>query len=210
MTPIVIDADAVHCLRSFGLLDGLERFVAANQLTPEPLLCMGCVARRELNPIQDEVKRLEALGVLKVSEVLARSPTSVQLRQLRERHRGIDKGEAEAIAWLVTTGLRLPFVSCDVRAREIARAERITAWDVLDLVHEWIAASVLSLDAASDRLVDWSDDRGARWRPRDFVGVEATLRQRYGQGFLLLFDARRGRGTAPDQLADSATAATRA
>jgi hypothetical protein len=112
MTPVVIDADAINCLRSFGLLGDIARFVVANPTTPNPLLCVGYVARHELNPICEEIERLEALGVLEV------------------------------------------------------------------------------VDAARTRLVAWSDDRGSRWRPRDFEGVEPTLRRRYGLGFLVGFADR--------------------
>jgi predicted nucleic acid-binding protein len=185
MTPVVIDADAVHCLRSFGLLVDLERFIVASGANASPLLCVGYVARHELNPIHDELERLEALGVLSVVTVLAKSPASNMRRELRRRHIGIDKGEAEAIAWLLTQERAHPFVSCDVRARRIAADERLRAWDVLDLVHEWIAAGVLSSEEARLRFVAWSDDRGGRWRPRDFEGVEATLRRRYGASYLV-------------------------
>lgn len=190
MTPVVIDADALNCLRSFGLLEGLEQFVLANATKPEPLRCVGYVARHELNPIQDYIARLQATGVLGVLEIPARSAASEQWRQLRRKYPGIDKGEAEAIAWLLTAEAKLPFVSCDIRARHIANQERLRAWDPLDLVHEWIASGVLSLAAACAKLVAWSDDRGARWRPRDYQGVEATLRQRYGGGYLTRLEER--------------------
>lgn len=190
MTPAHIDADAMNCLRSFGFLEDLEHFVAANPGISEPLLCVAGVARRELNPIQRDILRLETAGVLKVVEVLARSPASQQLRRLREKHRGIDRGEAEAIAWLLAANRVIPFVSCDRRARGIANEEGLPAWDILDLVHEWKVAGVLSLGTACHKLAAWSDDRSAPWRPRDFQGVEGTLRQRYGPKYLVGFEDR--------------------
>lgn len=185
MTPVVIDADAVNCLRSFGLLGDVERFIAANPRSTQPLLCVGYVARHELNPISSEIERLERTGVLKVVDVLARSPASEERRALLRRHPGIDKGEAEAIAWLRATSSELPFVSCDREARRIASDERLIAWDALDLVHEWIAGGVLPLETARTRLAAWSDNPGAPWRPRDFEGVEPTLRRRYGRRYLV-------------------------
>jgi predicted nucleic acid-binding protein len=190
MTPVVIDADAVNCLRSFGLLHDLEQFIVANSIATKPLLSVGYVARHELNQISNEIERLEKVGVLGVVDVLARSPASVARRALLQRHPGVDKGEAEAIAWLLTNARELPFVSCDVEARRIALVERLTAWDTLDLVHEWIVGGVLSLETARTKLAAWSDNPGARWRPRGFEGVEATLRQRYGQCYLVGFENR--------------------
>lgn len=190
MTPVVIDADAFHCLRSFGLLGYLEGFCRNGTAPSAPLLCVGYVAHHELNAIHAEIERLVATGVIRVLQIATRSPSSTAGRELRQRHRGIDKGEAEAIAWLLTENPRFPFVSCDVRARRIAHDEGIVAWDPLDLVHEWIIAGVLSADDARSRLVSWTDDPHARWRPRDFRGVEETLRQRFGHEYLVRFEDR--------------------
>ncbi len=184
MTPAAIDADAIHCIRTFGLIAELEGHLATAGVVLPLLICTGYVARHELNPIAGKVAEWEASGLLRIEDVLARSPASQTRRALQERHRGMDKGEAEMIAWILSCSPSTPFVSCDVRALAIARRERVQAWDVLDLVHEWLASRVVTLEAAHACLASWVDDPKARWRPRGFRGIEPTLRDRYGRNYL--------------------------
>ncbi|MCA9707954.1 MAG: hypothetical protein KDK70_19030 [Myxococcales bacterium] len=184
MTPVVVDADAVHCMRTFGLLEHVSK-------TPlPPLVCTGYVAHHELNPLASEVAAWEAAGLLRVESIPTRSPASRMRRALRERHRGIDKGETEMIAWILACSPTTPLVSCDVRARAIAAQERIVAWDVLDLVHEWLACSIVAIEDARRCVLPWLDDPKARWRPRDFDGLELTLRNRYQDAYLQPFQHR--------------------
>jgi hypothetical protein len=190
VTPVVLDADALHCLRSYGLSTELEKHVATAAVEAAPLICTSFVAHHELNPLAKEVEQWTSLGLLEIKDVPSRSLASEFRRELRRRHRGIDKGEAEIISWIVTSSRGTPFVSCDVRAREIARAEKILAWDVLDAIHEWLACKMLHHDAAQRCVAPWSDDPHARWRPRDFDGLEATLRKRYGNAYLSPLERR--------------------
>lgn len=177
MTTAAIDADAFFCVHSFDLLAKLSR--AAGPL----ILCTGYVARIELNDLADELERLTASGLLEIKTIRPKSPAGRRLRQLRKQHRQIHKGEAETLAWIMEESPKTPFVTCDSRARVFARECRVRGWDVLDLVHEWLAQAILTPEVVEASLSEWVDDPHSRWRPKDFISVDRTLRQRYGSEF---------------------------
>lgn len=180
----------MHCIRTFGLLAAVERQAQVAVVSSPPLICTGFVAHHELNSIADEVASWQACGLLRVEDVPSRSPASLRRRSLRQAHPGMDKGETEMLAWILACSPSTPFVSCDARALMIATAERVFAWDVLDLVHEWLACGLISMDTARECLAPWNDDPKARWRPKKFQGIEPTLRSRYESGYLQPLEVR--------------------
>lgn len=85
MTSVAIDADALHCIRSFGLLDRAASHVETTT-DPSPLLiCTGFVARQELNLIARDLTEWEVTGLLRIQDVPSRSPASDYLGPLALR-----------------------------------------------------------------------------------------------------------------------------
>lgn len=108
MCIILIDADAFLFARSLGLLELLE---ATHEVWPKPTLrCTATIARNELNTVQELVQKLEALGLLRVEHILARTPAARLKREIQDKCR-VHKGEAEAIAWACSVGSDRPVVS---------------------------------------------------------------------------------------------------
>jgi predicted nucleic acid-binding protein len=175
VTPVVLDADAFLCLRALGLLEPVLRSPSA----PKPtVVLLGYVANNELHDVTDLVRALEDTGALSIERVLARSPESRAVRHLRQRHR-IHKGEAEAIAWLISRPEeRIPFVSCDGGARRAAVKEKLQAWTVVDLACCWVELGLASSELCDNAFQAWVDDPHAPWRTPGFTTFAAELSKR--------------------------------
>ena len=164
MTLPVVDADAFLLARRVGLI---ERLIAGP--IREVLFVMtGRIARNELNAVQREVTKLEQSGRLVVETILARSEESKRAKTLTRQ--GVDRGEAEAIAWIISQAdpSGFAFVSCDNKARMTAGAEGVAAWDVLDLTGHWHRVGLVGLEQIDEMFREWQDNPKSAWRPADF------------------------------------------
>jgi predicted nucleic acid-binding protein len=173
--PILFDADAFLCVRKISLLRLLEAAPSSQQ----QWLMTEYVARHELNTVAQEILAFEQRGRLKVEAVAVRgSSAAARFKQLRVD--GVDKGEAEAIAWAM--GLdpaeRPLFISNDRDARAVGRANAVPSGDVMDLVVEMIVSDVAPKDLVREAVAVWDDKRQDLCRPGDYQGFEATYARR--------------------------------
>ncbi len=162
---LLIDTDALLSVRSLSVLREMHAAPA-----PSGVLVMGqYAARHELCDIASEINALEVSGHLSVQAVERRTPADRLYRQLKDA--GVDKGEAEAIAWaaLMPEPDRPTFISVDVRARAAAIKHGVRAGDVLDLVVLFVQRAVLSRDTARAKLAPWADREQQLGRPRDLL-----------------------------------------
>lgn len=164
----LLDADAYNHLRSLGLT---PRFPALGVR----ILVTEFVARRELSQLSTEIRFLENEGVLKVMPVSARDEN---FRRLVKE--GVDKGEAESIAFILSRPRkeRPVFISCDKGARKHAAENGIECGDLLDLLIDLIDGGVLNEGDVRELLVPWDDKRQQRGRPADYSSFEVTVKQR--------------------------------
>lgn len=179
MCIILIDADAFLFARSLGLLELLE---ATHEVWPKPTLrCTATIARNELYTVQELVQKLEALGLLRVEHILARTPAARLKREIQDKCR-VHKGEAEAIAWACSVGSDRPvvFVSHDLGAQRAATQSSLVAWDLFDLGKHWLEGRYISETQFRESFAVWEADRYASGRPSTFDGVEATFQRRFG------------------------------
>lgn len=175
MTRYLIDSDAFHAMRKLGLLSELCRGLGADR----PLIMVGQAAYVELNPLQAEIASLKAQGFLIVHEVIARSGAGQRAKELRRS--GVDKGEAEAIAWATQNTRRNErplFVTLDSAARKHAEANRLIALDLMDAIVDWIEEGILDRGTVARLTVVWDDRTQEIGRPRNYDGFESTYSRR--------------------------------
>jgi predicted nucleic acid-binding protein len=172
---ILFDADAFLCIRKLSFL----RSLAAGKGS---WLMTGYIARHELSTVAAEVAAFCKTERLRIHDVSAKDAS---LRDLK--HKGHDKGEAEAIAW----AMQLPreqrplFISIDKRARDGARANGVPAGDIMDLIVEAVECGEVSIGEAREKASIWDDKRQVQGRPIDYTAFEATFKKRQqarGQG----------------------------
>src|SRR4051812_32626669 len=106
---ILLDTDAFLAVRSLSVLREMQ---ASPALQGALVMCQ-FAARHELCSIEAEVRALETAGCLSVRAVERRTLADALYRRLKEG--GVDKGEAEAIAWAVSLPMpdSLIFISVD-------------------------------------------------------------------------------------------------
>ncbi|WP_424674320.1 hypothetical protein [Candidatus Binatus sp.] len=140
-----------------------------------PILLTEYIARHELNSIQTEITACENQGSVTVVGLSAANPTYKSLLK-----RGVHKGGAEAIAWILaqSSDLRPLFVSADRGAIRAAKNQKLSATDVMGLIVEAIAAKVLSIDQARSALDVWNDPGPGVGKPPDYEDFDETLVRR--------------------------------
>jgi predicted nucleic acid-binding protein len=165
---ILIDADAFNHLRSLGFT---SRFAGARV----KILLTQYVARKELCQLSADIQSLESSGTITVMPVSARDETFKRLRQ-----DGVDKGEAESIAWALSLprSERPIFISCDKGARKNAEKNGVPCGDILDLLISLIDRGIMREEDVRELLLPWDDKRQQRGRPADFSSFDATVKQR--------------------------------
>jgi len=133
------------------------------------------VARHELNSIGVEIERLESQGAVEIKAVPRRDAT---FRGLIKK--GVHKGEAEAIAWILSLrkDLRPLFVSRDERAIRTALSRGLGATDVMGLVVGTIEMGIVSREQARSALIIWDDRQQQLGRPSDYQDFDSTLARR--------------------------------
>ena len=95
--------------------------------------------------------------------------------------RGVDKGDAEAIAWAVETFERHErpiFVSVDVNARKHAIDNQVVAVDLMGAIVEWVEEGLIDRARAIALTVVWDDRGQGQGRPSDYVTFEHTYAHR--------------------------------
>jgi predicted nucleic acid-binding protein len=140
---------------------------------------MGYPAHVELNPLQQEILTLRARGKLVVHDVVKKSPAGELMKKLVKR--GVDKGEAEAIAWAVETlapADRPLFISVDFNARRHAAEHQLVALDLMGAIVEWVEDGLLTRARAVELTVIWDDRAQERGRPSDYITFDHTYAQR--------------------------------
>lgn len=169
----LLDADAFHALRTLGLIEPI-----CQRLSPDrPLLMTAIIARIELNPLQRLIAELVTARRLVVHEVGHATPAGRRFKELRRN--GVDRGEAEAIAWSLETASEPPiFVSVDARARKEATKNGLTALDVMGAIVDWIEDGMLDRAVASQALGVWADRSQECGRPKDFTDFQDTYGRR--------------------------------
>ena len=164
---VVIDTDAVLCLRHLGLLPAFLGAPAFERRMGQ------FAARHELSDIQAEVERWEARGELEVVALSARDKTLRQLKQV------VDKGEAEALAWMTAHGEDGDlFISNDKLARQTAYKHGLAAGDAFELLVRMVVSGVLSRAALREATAVWEDPRRSFCRPADYDGFDGTYDRR--------------------------------
>ena len=135
-------------------------------------------AKHELNSIQAEIESLDSKGAVEIKAIARRDPT---FRDLIKK--GVHKGEAEAIAWILSQrkALRPLFVSRDGGAIRAARTRGVAATDVLGLVVEAIDSGIISKEQARSALVIWDDRSQQICRPADYQGFDRTFARRHSR-----------------------------
>ncbi len=177
---LLIDTDAFLAIRSLSVLREMQ---SAQALRGVIVMCQ-YAALHELCSTGAEVTALEVSGHLTVKKVDRRTPADRLYRQLKAT--GVDKGEAEAIAWAASMPEpdRPLFISADGGARAAATKQSIRAGDVLDLVVLLVENSVLLKETARAKLAPWADPEQQQGRPRDMLPFDFDkafeLRRRKG------------------------------
>ncbi len=170
----LLDADAFIALRSLSLL----KTMCGSASLPRPLGMTQYVARHELSTLAFEIGALEQSGILKVHPVLARSEQGQNWKRLLRE--GVDKGEAESIAWAMgqdRSGRPL-FVSVEPRARQAAEREGVPNGDLMDLVVDLVERGIVDRESARGATGIWEDRRQQLGRPRDFTTFDETYERR--------------------------------
>jgi predicted nucleic acid-binding protein len=140
---------------------------------------VGYAANVELNPLQKEIAGLKIRGYLAVHDVVKKSPAGERMRSLIRQ--GVDKGEAEAIAWAIETferDERPIFVSVDFNARRNAINNQLVAVDLMGAIVEWVEDGMLDRVKAMELTVVWGDRGQEQGRPSDYVTFEHTYAKR--------------------------------
>ncbi|MDO9018072.1 MAG: hypothetical protein Q8S73_10215 [Deltaproteobacteria bacterium] len=176
MRAILLDADAFRCLHGLRLLDATLRALRPDRAT----FMTEYIARHELNLLDAEVTRLEAVGAVTIVPVMRSSEAGRRYRDLQRR---ADKREAEAIAWALDEprASRALFVSRDDGARRLATEERVPNTDVMGLLVEAALTGRLERTTLREALAIW-DDRGQQLcRPADYEDFDRTFAKREQQ-----------------------------
>ena len=109
------------------------------------------VAGNELNDLAEDVRSLEQAGALRVEDIYKGSPEAKRAKELRDNE-GADPGEAEPLAWATGDPTRREYrsISCDKKAREVAKSLGLATGDVLDLGIHWLRLSLISRATLDD------------------------------------------------------------
>jgi predicted nucleic acid-binding protein len=169
---VIIDADAFLVLRRLGLLRVLLEAPHVEGLMLQR------AARYELSDIQSEVQELEGAGLLRVEALKAGTAQFQRYKSLTGR--GVDKGEAEAIAWAGSLGEPALFVTQDKRARTEAAAGGVVAIEAVDVVALTLHEQLVEEQTLREACGGWDDRRNAFGRPKDWSGFDGTMAQRIG------------------------------
>jgi predicted nucleic acid-binding protein len=177
----VLDADAWLNLRSLNT--GNRRLVDCLLTLDHPFrptIVTEWIAKRELATIESELSAALAANQIEGKTLPATDPL------YRELRRTVDRGEAEAIAWMANRPNArelLVFATCDRGAMAAARARRVECTDILGVVIDMLRAGALGEDEAAVALSVWDDKSQQRGRPSDWRGFSETRALRLARGF---------------------------
>lgn len=174
MIAFLLDTDAYNFSRKLSLLG---RLLAVSP-TQVRLVLTGYIARHELSPLFDEIKEYESSEKLSIHDLERRGEANELFKSVRKD--GIDKGESEAIAWLLLQdpGTRPIFISCDNKAVAVAKKRRLVAGDLLDLALVMIRAGLAPRDDVAAALVPWEEAGFGLGKPRDFESLAIAMKAR--------------------------------
>lgn len=169
MSSVILDSDAFLCVRKLSILETICRTGGRRYVLME------YAARHELNSVSSQIDDLVARSGFTLARVVVRTEAYTAFRDLQRG--GVDKGEAEAIAWAMHHDPTAIFVSNDVAARRLAHARKLRAEDVLGL-----AVLLVQDGAAEDEVLNklrvWEDPGQQLCKPRGFVSLEIAWRER--------------------------------
>lgn len=165
----LIDSDAFICIRRLSILQELIRCRI-------PIQMMEYAACHELSMLAAEINVLVASNQLTILAVIARTPAAQTWKQLKKD--GVDKGEAEAIAWLLDQPVdaRPIFISLDAGARKAAHDHHLRVDDVLGLGLRLAHTGVVPTETLEAKFAIWDDKKGDAGRPSNFQGFSHHLR----------------------------------
>lgn len=177
---LLLDADATVAMRGLSLLSRILESDAAVSFT-------GYIYEHELRK-PEYLEAHNASNRISVHHVLVRTPADASRRTLIRDER-LDKGEAEAIAWLLddpARAERFVFVTLDVRARKLALKRRLCAMNVAELAAGLVVAELLDVEVVRTHLSVWDDARNQSGRPKkwqdfdtDFTHLLGDVRDRW-------------------------------
>jgi predicted nucleic acid-binding protein len=173
---VLLDADAFLCLRSLDLL----RRICASALRDEPLIMTEYIARKELSSVATLVQSMVDSGCLKIVLVSASKHTETGRLWKELRTERIDKGESEALAWVLPmkAATRPVFVSREVAARRVAKERHVPSTDVFGFVVALVEAGWLTRPEAETALQIWDDKRQELCKPSDWLSFDVNYAKR--------------------------------
>ncbi|MEO5332299.1 MAG: hypothetical protein H7839_09775 [Magnetococcus sp. YQC-5] len=135
-------------------------------------------ARNELSDISSEIDNLVRSNCLAIKSVRVRTVEHQKYNALIRN--GVHKGEAEAIAWIVSQpkGQRPAFVSNDRGARNAALQQHLEAGDVMDLLVCLVRLGSLTQQETEKLTTQWSEHVNAFCRPTDYKDFYTTFQAR--------------------------------
>ncbi|HVZ86649.1 MAG TPA: hypothetical protein VHG72_06760 [Polyangia bacterium] len=138
------------------------------------------VARHELHDVASDIATLEEEKRLKVEPVSTRKSDPQGQRFREYRSEGMDKGEAESLAWVKGATGELPlFISNDGGARNGFARHRAPVGDVMDLIVEAVTSGAVQLAEVREvASVAWDGRPNNQCRPKDYSAFDATFEQR--------------------------------
>lgn len=172
MSRYVFDSDAWDCARKLGILGP-----ALSHAGCVPVVLTDYIRLNELSRLSNEIEAAVSAGMVVAKSVEAADPTYRRLKKL------VDKGEAEAIAWLVKTREPLVFVTRDAGAARAAVGEKVLCTDLLGLVVDLMRLQAISEEDARTALSTWDDKSQQVCRPRDWAGFDESVMCRQGLTF---------------------------
>jgi len=160
---LLLDADATVVMRGLSLFSTIIG-------TSVPLYFTGFIYHHELRSLRD-LETLRERGRITIHDVRLRTPEN-DVRRSLERDAGVDKGEAEAMAWLWAEEERtneIWFVTLDRRARAVAAARGLNTANVAETAALLVLWEVIGVADARNHLLVWDHRRHQAGRPKDWT-----------------------------------------
>lgn len=180
MARYVFDCDAWHFAHKLRTSERSLLQAALQHDECSPIVLTEYVQKHELCNYAETIDRYVRECTVVTERLSAQNHDFKRLRQ-----QGVDKGEAEIIAWLLTLRKsdRLLLVLRDVRATAAARAEKLGCTDLLGLAIDMFKMGAITESEARTVLSVWDDKTQQLGRPRDWDEFDRTWARRQASGY---------------------------